>query len=288
MKYIIIGIILTALGIVYILISNNYFKTVCYKITSEKLKFKNGKHKFILLADLHNHIYGKNNKRLIQAIHKQNPEFIIVAGDLLIAKPGYRLDIALDFMKELSKTYPIYYGNGNHEYRLRIYPEKYGTMYEEYTEKIKKMGIHLLENKKERIFIDGAEISIFGLEIDKKFYHRFSYHNFKKDYMEELLGRTSNSEFNLLIAHNPSFFHEYEKWGADLTCSGHVHGGVMRLPVLGGVISPQLRFFPEYDGGIFERNGRFMVLSRGLGMHTIPIRIFNPAELVVVELCPPK
>ena len=66
--------------------------------------------------------------------------------------------------------------------------------------------------------------------------------------------------------------------------SGHVHGGLMRLPVLGGVISPRLRLFPRYDGGRFERDKKVMILGRGLGTHTLPIRIFNPGELVVIHL----
>lgn len=89
-----------------------------------------------------------------------------------------------------------------------------------------------------------------------------------------------------MIAHNPEYFEAYAGWGADLTVSGHVHGGVMRLPFLGGVISPRLTLFPKYDGGMFERNGRFMVVSRGLGTHTLPIRIFNPGELIMIELNP--
>ena len=66
--------------------------------------------------------------------------------------------------------------------------------------------------------------------------------------------------------------------------SGHVHGGIMRLPLLGGVLSPSLRFFPKYDGGLFREGGSRMILGRGLGSHTIPVRVFNPGELVVIEL----
>ena len=60
--------------------------------------------------------------------------------------------------------------------------------------------------------------------------------------------------------------------------------GLMRLPVFGGVISPRLRLFPRYDGGRFERDKKVMILGRGLGSHTLPIRIFNPGELVVIHL----
>ena len=71
--------------------------------------------------------------------------------------------------------------------------------------------------------------------------------------------------------------------------SGHVHGGIMRLPFIGGVIAPTFRLFPKYSGGIYEKameDGQksVMVLSNGLGSHTIPVRIFNPGQLVVIEL----
>ena len=66
--------------------------------------------------------------------------------------------------------------------------------------------------------------------------------------------------------------------------AGHVHGGIARVPIWGkGVLSPALRLFPKYDGGIFREGNAVMILSRGMGTHTIPIRVFNPAELWVVE-----
>ena len=105
------------------------------------------------------------------------------------------------------------------------------------------------------------------------------------DYLQRLLGRPDPARVSLLIAHNPDFFEAYAEWGADLVVSGHVHGGLMRLPVLGGVISPAIRLFPVYDGGEFKKDKAVMILGRGLGTHTLPIRIFNPGELVVIDLC---
>ena len=105
-------------------------------------------------------------------------------------------------------------------------------------------------------------------------------------YLKRLLGKPSAGEYNILIAHNPDYFPAYAEWGADLVLSGHVHGGIMRLPLLGGVLSPALRLFPKYDGGLFQEGGSTMILGRGLGSHTIPIRIFNPGELIVVTLEP--
>ena len=102
-------------------------------------------------------------------------------------------------------------------------------------------------------------------------------------YLEEELGKPDEEKFTCLLAHHPDYFESYAAWGADVVFAGHVHGGMVRIPFWRGVVSPGVRFFPKYDGGIFKEGEATMVLSRGLGMHTIPIRLFNPGELIVAE-----
>lgn len=276
---------LLALTLLSVWIDSRRFVVRTYEITSPKFHFiEQEQHRIVLLADLHNKVYGKNNDGLLETIEGLHPEFIIVAGDMLVAKPGYDMGPAISFMERLAKKHRVYYANGNHEYRLRIYPQVYGTMSQVYTRKLKKAGVHLLQNTNEVVKLDHTEFKIFGLEIDRRYYHRFDNRRMEAKEVKRLLGGADQVAVNLLIAHNPKHFAAYAQWGADLVCSGHVHGGIMRLPFLGGVISPQLRLFPKYDGGVFEEGKSKMVLSRGLGTHTIPIRIFNPAELVVINL----
>ena len=102
--------------------------------------------------------------------------------------------------------------------------------------------------------------------------------------VEKLLGSVKEDKFSILLAHNPEYFKSYAKWGADLTVSGHIHGGIMRLPLIGGVISPSLRLFPKYDSGEFEENGKKMILSRGMGLHHIKLRFFNRPEISVIKI----
>ncbi|MCM1569376.1 MAG: hypothetical protein NC081_08015 [Roseburia sp.] len=104
------------------------------------------------------------------------------------------------------------------------------------------------------------------------------------DYLPGLLGQPSDGKYTILLAHKPDYFPQYAAWGANLTLAGHVHGGVVRVPFWGkGVLSPDIRLFPEYDGGIFRKGQAVMLVSRGLGYHTIPFRLFNPAELPVLD-----
>lgn len=251
-----------------------------YTIRSLKIK-KNCK--VIVLSDLHNKRYGRDNEKLIRAIDEVNPDMIVVAGDMVTAqekRTSYEVPIAL--LYRLAQKYPVYYGNGNHEYRMKIYKKGYGDIYQNYKKELKQCGVRMLEN--ERVYLPDTNIELCGLEIEKYYYKRFKKIEMAKDYVQSLIGKAEESRFTFLIAHNPDYFKEYVGWGADLSVSGHLHGGVMRLPWLGGVISPMVKFFPRYDGGLFEEEDKRMIVSRGLGMHTIPLRIFNPAELVVVHL----
>lgn len=236
----------------------------------------------VVLADLHNKRYGKDNELLIAAIREANPDMILVAGDIPTAKPGASLDIALHLLGELAKDYPIYYGNGNHEQRMGLYPEVYEDMAERYSEGLKELGIEPLINA--HVNLEDYGIIIYGAEIDRFYYKRFKIQPMAAEYMTNILGQVDKSAYSILLAHNPDYFPQYAGWGADLVLAGHVHGGMVRIPFVGrGVASPNIRFFPKYDGGLFCEGESKMLLSRGLGMHTIPIRVFNPGELLVVD-----
>lgn len=236
----------------------------------------------VVLADLHNKKYGRDNGQLIQAIRELAPDMILVAGDLLTAKPGESLDTALGVLECLSRDYPIYYGNGNHEQRIKLYPAVYGDMAERYAAGLGELGIEPLVNAHVQLMDYG--IRIYGVEIDKRYYKRFGVQPMEETYLETLLGRVDKDFYNILLAHNPDYFPQYAKWGAKLVLSGHVHGGMVRVPFVGkGVASPNIRFFPKYDGGRFDEEGSTMLVSRGLGMHTIPVRLFNPGEILLLE-----
>lgn len=267
--------------IIVMIIDGNRFVIREYTIRTDKI---DSEYTFALLADLHNRSYGMDNAKLLEAVDGIKPDVILTAGDMLTAKPRKSYQTALDFMKKIGEKYPVYYGIGNHEYRMKLYREDYGDSFEQYTGALKEAGIHVLDNES----LETDEFIITGVSIDRKYYKRFQKTVMKNEYLTDTLGETSRDKYHILLAHNPEYFEEYADWGPDLVVSGHVHGGIMRLPVLGGVISPKLVLFPKYDGGLFTKNATNMILSRGLGMHTLPIRIFNPGELVVIHLLPCK
>ena len=261
----------------------NRFITVEYDIESDKLTKPC---KFVLLSDLHNKSYGRDHKRLIDKIDSISPDAILVAGDMLTAARGNPYETTLSLMRQLSSRYKIYYGMGNHEYSLKLYPEYYGTIYEDYVAELLKMGIRPLIN--ENTYLPEYNVAVCGALIEKCYFKKFIKYPMDERYLPKILGEPREDACQILIAHTPQYFEEYAVWGADVVVSGHVHGGIMKLPVLGGVLSPNLTLFPKYDGGKFVRGRSTMILSRGLGTHTIPVRVFNPGELVTITLTPKR
>lgn len=277
----ILVIIAAILLLIVIIRDSTRFVTVNYRIPCRGLKRE---YRFVMLSDLHNKQFGRKNEKLLAEIHRLRPESILIAGDMLTSRSSQPDLPARELVGELASVYPVYYANGNHEYRLKTDDWKFGAKYEDYRRYLKSRGVVFLEN--ENVLLPDPGIRIYGLEIEMDYYKKLGLEPMEVSYPEKLLGKPDADACNILIAHNPDYFPVYAKWGADLVLSGHVHGGIMRLPVLGGVLSPSLRLFPRYDGGLFEEGRSRMILGRGLGSHTIPIRIFNPGELIEVQLVP--
>lgn len=245
-----------------------------YKISSKNIK-KNNEFSFVFISDLHGKEYGKNNSKLINMIDKKNVEYILIGGDMIVArKPKETIVKALNLIKILSKKYKIIYSLGNHEEKIG------GRLLSYYIKKLKKLNVVVLDNSKYTIKELG--ISIYGLRLSLNYYRKFSRKTLSLNKIYNLLGE--KTDFSILLAHSPKYFEAYNNWGADLTLSGHLHGGIARIPFVGGVIGPDLFLFPKYSGGIYTENGKKMIVSCGAGEHTIPIRIFNPPEITFVRL----
>ena len=222
----------------------------------------------------------------------QNPDFVIIAGDLVTKrKPCYPSN-SYDLIKELSDYYPIFYGYGNHEQSFEDMskdPNKDEFLYEawcKYKNKLLDLGVHLLDNKSIIIQCSNNKLTITGLSLPMDYYRKGKLAKLEQDEITNKIGKRSKEGYQILIAHNPMYFKEYIGWRADLVLSGHVHGGLVRLPFIGGVISPQVRLFPKYDAGLFSEQGYNMVVSRGLGTHSYMPRFFNPPQLLVIKIKP--
>ncbi len=273
--------ILIVFGLWVILYDTHRFVVVKHCFKSAKIKKTT---RLVMMSDLHNYQYGKDNEQLLQAIYEAAPDAIVICGDMITANKNEKIDNTLALLKKLKEKYPIYYAFGNHEQKISMQKKRYGDMKEQFEKGLAEIGIRPIRNA--HVSLPNRGIIIYGLEVEADYYQRFSTKLMPEGYLEECIGKKDKSSFGVLLAHNPEYFPEYADWGAELVLSGHIHGGIIRVPFLGGFISPAIRFFPKYDGGLFKADGANMVIGRGIGTHTPRVRVFNPAELLVIDLAP--
>ena len=275
-----VNVVISAMFISYI-ISLFKIDVSKYEVASSKVPKAFDGFKILQLSDLHNRRFNKNNKKIVKIIEKQKPDIIVMTGDMVSSNStGFSNFFSL--VEELDGKYPIYYIFGNHEQRLSV--EKQAII----IGKLREYGVKVLNNQHEFITKNDENIEIFGLKQELIYYT--NYLKSKKTYsyetkdMENAIRKADSKKFNILLAHNPLYFETYEKWGADLVFSGHVHGGIIQIPFIGGFLSPERKLFPKYSGGEYEINDSKMIVSRGLGYTKINLRFFNNPEICVVEL----
>lgn len=257
------------------------FEVRHYSIPLPKMK-KEEKRKVLFLTDLHGKEYGKENRRLIKKIREEKPDYILIGGDMLTRTKKETEQKALRLFSHLAGICPVYAANGNHEQKMKENLEDYGTRYEKYKEAVKSTGVHLLENDSVSLHFEGQPVKVTGLEIPLSCYSRVKREELRISQISERVGVSEKEEYQILLAHNPAFISQYWEWGADLVLSGHLHGGIVRIPGIGGVITPQFKLFPRYSGDMYQKDGHISVVSKGLGTHTVNVRLFNPAELTAV------
>ena len=258
------------------------FHVTRYRIISQKLSNLKKPKKIIFLSDLHNYCYGKENEPLFRAVVREKPDLILVGGDMLLRKDHSSYEHTVKFLSRLPAVCPVYYANGNHEQKMKERPRKYKRSFWDYKRQLEKAGIRFLENESVTLLWDENRIRITGLEIPLLGYERWTRNRISKADIEARIGEAGEA-YEILMAHHPAHIPAYHDWGADLILSGHYHGGVMRIPFIGGVVAPDFTLFPNYSGGCYEIGDGTAVVSKGLGVHSVPIRLFNPAEIVVME-----
>lgn len=280
-------LIIVAVFIVYCLIEMirelRDFRVTKYRICSQKLNGIKREKKIIFLSDLHNRMYGEENERLLESIRNQHPDLILIGGDMLVRKDGNSYDKTVHFLAKLPGICPVYCANGNHEQKLKELPDKYEQSYEEYKKALTASGIHMLENASETVKLEEVPVKLSGLEIPLGAYARFGKKELSLKEITDRIGEHGD-DYQILLAHHPGYMKEYLAYGADLILGGHYHGCVVQLPWIGGVISTNFTLFPKYSWGIYPEGEQTAVVSRGLGTHSVPLRLWNWPELIVLEL----
>lgn len=264
-KYIIL-IVLLIIAFIYAIWENNALQITFYTYSNSKLpdSFKN--YRIVQLSDLHNKKFGDNGKKLADKVLKLNPNIVVITGDIIDSN-RCNINTAIDTVKKIADTVPVYYVNGNHE--LLITQEKQNELYSG----LEHCGVIILHDTYTNLKINKDEISLIGLSDD----------NLSDISLNKIL-ESVDTDYKILLAHEPQYIEDFSNCDIDLIFSGHAHGGQVRLPFIGGLVAPDQGFFPDYTEGVFEKNNTSMIISRGLGNSIIPIRIANRPEIVCVDL----
>lgn len=228
-----------------------------------------------LITDLHSHVYGDNQTKLVSLIKQQKPDIIALAGDIaddVVSIEGTKL--LLDGLKGFR---PLYYVTGNHEF--------WSGDIKNIRDTIRKYDITILENSYEQIKFKNSNIIICGIDDPDVVYYEKPDFDLQKVMNKNFTDLKDTSDFKLLLAHRPELIGLYKNYDFDLVLSGHAHGGQVRIPfILNGLFAPNQGWFPKYAGGQYKHGPLTHIVSRGLSYNPRLPRIFNPPELVIIDI----
>lgn len=289
-------ILLTLCGIlipvyIYSRWERNQLKTEYYRIYSGKIKKKC---RFVFLSDLHEKEFGEGNALLLQRIQELKPDFILIGGDFPISHSSEDTDIrdeaekGISLLDSLKRKYKVYYSFGNHEEKLLSKKEERGQV-----SAFKKAleGVVLVDGR--GIFLSEG-LFLAGFPLDISYYQPLFFKEkkpledaVKEKWRKAFSGekRADSSAFRIVLLHSPFYKEEALSLGEDLLLCGHFHGGAIGIPFF-ALMTPQYRFFVREPRGLFRKGQQYYFISRGLGTHTINLRLNNFPELSCFDLCP--
>jgi len=233
-----------------------------YNIKSENITLR-----IAVISDLH----STRHRNLIKKIEQINPDIIAMPGDVVDdLRPAKHV---MKFFDDLSKlNIKTYYVTGNHEMAIENLHEV--------KKQIKNYNIEILDTNYKIVYINGCKLIIGGLEnpsgkdLDEW-----------KTTVKHVFSNYNADGYKILISHRPEQWQLYREIGADFAISGHAHGGQVRIPfILNGLFAPDQGFFPKYAGGVYRHGSMLHVVSRGLSVFPNLPRIFNPPEIVQIDI----
>ncbi|ETP71696.1 putative phosphohydrolase [Lachnospiraceae bacterium JC7] len=283
----------------------NKLKIFKYNIVSDKLKKE---HRFVFLSDLHEKEFGKDNRELIEKIDELDPEFILIGGDLIKSHKIHKnrkykdkdsVSVSVSLLEKLSKKYKIYFSYGNHEQRLfqkaGFDDCKDAVKYDKYIQDISKERAEELKSALTKVCVlDNSSVSfedfdITGIILPMKYYAPLLFRKgeeLQENELKELVGTPEKDKFHIMMIHTPMHYKKVIEHGADLVLSGHYHGGTIYIPYFGALMTPQFQFFVKECAGRLKYKDGDLIVNRGLGTHSVNIRINNRPEISLITIKP--
>ncbi len=240
-----------------------------YEVASQKLPESFDGFKIVQLSDLHGAEFGEDGMELVEKVKELEPDMIALTGDFVTDEGD--LAAVKKLAGRLTELCPVYFVSGNHEFGSGLAVKVRNIL--------ERAGVKYLSNEYLTISRGEDGILLGGVEDPLAYADMLS-----PDELAQKMNDAAPDAFKILLGHRNYWMTEYPELPVDLIFCGHAHGGLIRIPGVGGLIGTDRRLFPDFDAGQFN-NGRYtLIVSRGLG-NSVPIpRIFNRPEIVCVEL----
>lgn len=240
-----------------------------YEVNSKKLPESFDGFKIVQLSDLHGAEFGEDGMGLVEKVKELEPDIIALTGDFVTDEGD--LAAVEKLAARLTELCPVYFVSGNHEFGSGLAIKVRNIL--------ERAGVKYLSNEYLTISRGEDEILLGGVEDPLAYADMLS-----PDELAQKMNDAAPDAFKILLGHRNYWMTEYPELPVDLIFCGHAHGGLIRIPGVGGLIGTDRRLFPDFDAGEYN-NGRYtLIVSRGLG-NSVPIpRVFNRPEIVCVEL----
>lgn len=290
---IILGALIVILIIIFIRVK---YELQCIEIKNYNIKTNKIKnvYELLLISDVHCKRFSNNNKKIIDLLNNYQNIDLYIAGDLITCTRAGEIfvDDALKFIDDIrSKTSikKIYMSLGNHELRMIDYAKsrpEYKIANDKFNECINKNKVDIIDNNNKIL----GDIDVYGLSLYKGYFrHAKSFkekkETLKNNYINDCLGQIDKNKFNIIMSHNPDYSENLIDYGFDLVLSGHHHGGLIRLPIIGSIFSPELMLFPKYSKGLYQYKNKTIIVSAGLGENSnINIRLNNKPDIDYIKI----
>ena len=240
-----------------------------YEVKSQKLPESFDGFKIVQLSDLHGAEFGEDGMGLVEKVKELEPDIIALTGDFVTDEGD--LAAVEKLAARLVKLCPVYFVSGNHEFGSGLAVKVRNIL--------ERAGVKYLSNEYLTISRGEDEILLGGVEDPLAYADMLS-----PDELAQKMNDAAPDAFKILLGHRNYWMTEYPELPVDLIFCGHAHGGLIRIPGVGGLIGTDRRLFPDFDAGEYN-NGRYtLIVSRGLGNSVSIPRIFNRPEIVCVEL----
>lgn len=243
--------------------------TTHYTLASARLPEQFDGFRIVQLSDVHGALFGDGNARLLERVRLESPDIIALTGDL--ADEYTDMEVIDGLLGALREIAPVYYVSGNHEWAGELLPEL-EPLFE-------KHGVNYLRNECVTLERGGESIVLAGVEDPNGWRDML-----EPDEVVDIIRKNHGDAFTVLLGHRNYWAEQYPDLPVDLILCGHAHGGIIRLPLLGGALGTNRVLFPDYIDGAHEVGQYTLIISRGLGGTMLPPRFLNNPEVVSVTL----